>query len=260
MKKGVIILMNLFQIAGTEWWKFLLDTYIIWLVVLFLVKIIFSNSRFLNFIFLYLILFVIYQVSIKLDLAVTTPVFKYIVNWYPIALIVIMAPDLRRVLEFAWKKDLKNEVVIMGNESTRVSVVEAAFELSKNNIGALITIEKHNTLDQYADRAIMMDSLISKELLMNIFIPNSPLHDGAVLIRGDHILCAGAYFILSEREVEDKTMGSRHRAALGISEATDSLTIVVSEETGKVSIAVEGILLRMNDKDKLMEYLSMFMR
>lgn len=248
------------QINNYEWWQFLIDTYLIWVIVLFVVKLVFSNSRFLNFVFVYLVLLVVNFAAIKLGLKMVTPVLKYIVNWYPIALIVIMAPDLRRSLEFAWKKDLKNEVVIMGNESTRHSIVDAAFELSKHNIGALITIEKHNTLDQYADRAIMMNSLISKELLMNIFIPNSPLHDGAVLIRGDEILCAGAYFILSEREVEDKTMGSRHRAALGISEATDALTIVVSEETGQVSIAVEGILLKMNDKDKLMEYISMFMR
>lgn len=248
------------QINGYAWWKFLLDTYLIWIVVLFAVKLVFSNSRFLNFIFIYFILIGVSYGVKYLGLTMSIPVFKAIVSWYPIALIVIMAPDLRRVLEFTWKKDNKNDVVIMGNESTRESIVDATFELAKDNIGALITIEKHNTLDQYADRAIMMDSLISKELIMNIFIPNSPLHDGAVLIRGDHILCAGAYFILSEREVEDKTMGSRHRAALGISEATDALTIVVSEETGQVSIALEGILLKMNDKDKLMEYISMFMR
>jgi diadenylate cyclase len=96
--------------------------------------------------------------------------------------------------------------------------------------------------------------------LINIFTPNTPLHDGAVIIRGDYILCAGAYFVLSDNQNFDKTMGSRHRAGLGISEITDSLTIICSEETGSVSIAVEGIMLKINDRDKLMEYINMFMK
>lgn len=253
-------MISILQINLNEWWKILLDTYIIWIIVLALVKIIFANSRFLNLIVIYIVLIIANIGANQLNLKVSADILDYIVNWYPVAVVVIMAPDIRRTLEFNWKKNAKNEVIIMGNESTRESIVEATFELSKNNIGALITIEKHNTLDHFADRAIMLDSLISKELILNIFIPNTPLHDGAVLIRGDKILCAGAYFILSEKEQEDKTMGSRHRAALGISEASDALTIIVSEETGQVSIAVEGILLKMNDKDKLMEYISMFMR
>ncbi len=107
----------------------------------------------------------------------------------------------------------------------------------------------------------MMNSDVSKEVLINIFTPNTPLHDGAVIIRGgDQILCAGAYFVLSDNQNYDKTMGSRHRAGLGISEITDSLTILVSEETGNTSVAIEGILLKMNDREKLLEYLNMFMK
>ncbi|VEU79635.1 diadenylate cyclase CdaA [Haploplasma axanthum] len=248
------------QIQGYDIWRLLLDTYIIWLLVLLVIKTIFANSRILNFALIFVVLLIARFVTDKLGLKASTPALEYIIEWYPIILIVIMAPDFRRSIEFAWKKDKKKDIAIMGNESTRDAIVDAAFYLSSQRIGALMTIEKHNTLDQFADRAIMMHSNISKELIINIFIPNTPLHDGAVIIRGDEILCAGAYFILSEKEVEDKTMGSRHRAALGISEVTDALTIIVSEETGDVSIAVEGILLKMNDKEKLMEYLSMFMR
>lgn len=248
------------QVFGTDLWKFLIDTYIVWLFALFIVKFIFSNSKFINFVIIFGVLAILSILSEEIGLKSSTPILKYIVTLYPIILTIIMAPDIRRQLEFSWRKDKDKETVIMGNTSTRESIIDAAYYLGSQNIGALITIEKHNTLDQFADRAIMMESLISKELLINIFIPNTPLHDGAVIIRGDEIVCAGAYFILSDKEVEDKTMGSRHRAALGISEVTDALTIVVSEETGDVSIAVEGILLKMNDRDKLVEYLSMFMR
>lgn len=253
-----MIILSIFQ--NYVWWKVLIDTYLVWIIVLFLVKFILINNKFLNFAVLFIILLLLNYASNRLGLVVSSKIFSYIVKWYPILLVVIMAPDIRRQLEFSWKKDSSRETVVMGSISTRDAIADAAFQLSSQKTGALITIEKHNTLDQFADRAIMMHSNISKELLLNIFIPNTPLHDGAVIIRGDEILCAGAYFILSEKEVEDKTMGSRHRAALGISEVTDSLTIVVSEETGDVSIAVEGILLKMNDRDKLIEYLSMFMR
>lgn len=241
-------------------WRILLDFYIVWIFTLLILKLIFSNSRLLNLSLIFVILIFLESVTKKYQIALAYDILKFVTNWYPIAVIVVMGPDLRRMIEMFWRKDTKETNVIMGNEQSRKAIVDAAFYLAERNYGALITIEKHNTLDHFADRAIMMHSEISKELLINIFIPNTPLHDGAVIVRGNEILCAGAYFILSESEVSDKTMGSRHRAALGISEVSDGLTIVVSEETGNVSIALEGILLRMNEPDKLMEYLSMFMR
>lgn len=246
--------------TGYPWWKILIDFYLIWIIVLFAVKLILSNSRLVNFALIFALIFVMNFVAEKLGLKVGMRIFNYLMVWYPLVVLIIMAPDLRRSLEFFWKKDTKQEVVLMGNDNTREEIVDAVMYLSSKKIGALLTIEKHNTLDHFADKAIMMHSLISRELLINVFIPNTPLHDGAVIIRGNEILCAGAYFILSEREVSDKTMGSRHRAALGISEVTDSLTVIVSEETGDVSIAVSGMLLKMNDADKLREYLKTFMR
>ena len=95
--------------------------------------------------------------------------------------------------------------------------------------------------------------------IINIFTPYTPLHDGAVIIKGNKIRCAGAYYVLSTREISDKTVGSRHRAALGIAEVTDSVTIVVSEETGKVSITYSGIIISISDRDKLLEYLDLAM-
>jgi diadenylate cyclase len=152
------------------------------------------------------------------------------------------------------------EGMTIGSQETKTHVVEACMYLSSQNIGALITIEKYNSLDQYAERAIIMNAKVSKELLINIFIPNTPLHDGAVIIRGDEIRCAGAYYVLSETEKHDKTMGSRHRAALGISEVSDSLTIVVSEETGTITIVVEGIMIKANDREKMYEYINMYIK
>ena len=133
--------------------------------------------------------------------------------------------------------------------------------LSKKRIGALITIEKHNSLDQFASKAITIDSEVSKELIINIFTPYTPLHDGAVIIRGNRIRCAGAYYNLTDNQDDiDKTTGSRHRAALGISEVTDSLTVCVSEETGDISLATEGLMIEANDKNKLLEYLDLFLQ
>lgn len=194
------------------------------------------------------------------ELLVSTPILTYLTEWLPFLVVVVMAPDIRRSLEIVWKADARRETLVMGSEKTKQNIVDAAMFLSSQQIGALMTIEKHNTLDQYAERAITMNSEVSKEILINIFTPNTPLHDGAVIIRGDRILCAGAYFVLSDNQNFDKTMGSRHRAGLGISEITDSLTIICSEETGSVSIAVEGIMLKINDRDKLMEYINMFMK
>lgn len=253
--------MNVFiSINDYSLWKILVDAYLIWIAVLFIFKLVVVNKRILNLSLIFIVLLGVNFLAKTLDLKASVPLLTYVIQFYPIILVVIMAPDIRRSLEIMWKKESTSSAVIMGSETTRDHIVDAAMYLSSENIGAIITIEKHNTLDQFADRAIMMHSDISKEVLINIFSPNTPLHDGAVIVRGDKILCAGAYFILSEKEVGDKTMGSRHRAALGISEVTDALTVIVSEETGDISIAVEGILLKMNDRDKLMEYISMFMR
>lgn len=241
-------------------WKIILDAYLVWIAILFVFKLIIANKRILHLTLLFFIFILLRYLVNYFDLIATAPLLEYIINWYPVFVVVIMAPDIRRSLEIVWKQETTGSAVIMGSQATRDAIVEATIYLSSEKIGAIITIEKHNTLDHFAERAIMMHSTISKELLINIFTPNTPLHDGAVIVRGDQILCAAAYYILSDKAVSDKTMGSRHRAALGISEVTDSLTVIVSEETGDVSIAVEGILLKMNDRDKLMEYISMFMR
>ncbi len=241
-------------------WKIVVDFYILWILIFFAVKFLVSNKRLLSIAVSFLFVFTLAHIAHLLDILISDKILSYLVVWLPILMVIIMAPDIRRSLEVFWKADTKKDHFVMGSEKTKDAIVEAAIHLAGQRIGALITIEKHNTLDQYSERAIMMNSIASKELLVNIFTPNTPLHDGAVIIRGDHILCAGAYFVLSENQNFEKTTGSRHRAGLGISEITDSMTIIVSEETGNISIAIEGIMLKINDRDKLMEYISMFMK
>lgn len=248
------------MVYGTPIWKILVDAYLIWVIVFFVIKFLVTNKKILSVTLSFVFIYIIAYFANYFEIGVSSIILSYLAQWLPIALIIVMAPDLRRSIENVWKADTKRDNIVMGSEKTKHSIVDAAMFLSSQQIGALITIEKHNTLDQYAERAIMMNSIVSKEILINIFTPNTPLHDGAVIIRGDEILCAGAYFVLSDNQNFEKTMGSRHRAGLGISEVTDSLTIIVSEETGNVSIAVEGIMLKLNDRDKLMEYINMFMK
>ncbi len=132
--------------------------------------------------------------------------------------------------------------------------------LSRHKIGALITFERSDSLDAYIEHAFKVDAALSRELLSSIFVPYTPLHDGAVIIRENVIKCAGAYFPPSEKADIPKYYGSRHRAAIGISEVTDSLTVLVSEETGEISIAIEGYLDKDISRESLMLYLEKYLQ
>lgn len=243
-----------------RWFLILLDSYIVWMLVFFLLSFFLSSKRVFRMLLLLFFIYVMAWSAKQLSLDISAKMLDYTMEYLPIMFIVILAPDIRKSFETAFVTDNKRDVATMGSTETKQHIVEAVTYLSNQSIGALITIEKHSSLDQYAERAIMMNSQVSKELLVNIFTPLTPLHDGAVIIRGDTIRCAGAYFVLSETNKYDKTMGSRHRAALGISEVSDSLTIVVSEETGTISIVIEGVMLKASNKEKIFEYLNMFMK
>lgn len=169
-----------------------------------------------------------------------------------VALVIIFQPELRRVLETLGDNDfLKKWLPLDGSKeqgerfSTQTidAIVQASYELGKNKTGALIVIEQNITLDDFVKTGIMLDALVSAPLLIQIFEHNTPLHDGAVIIRGDRIVAATCYLPLSQNDRISKALGTRHRAGIGISEVTDSITIIASEETGAVSIAVGGELL-----------------
>lgn len=140
-------------------------------------------------------------------------------------------------------------------DSIKIELIKSIDYLSGNKIGALISFEKNTSLDEFISTAYNIDAPLNSELLSTIFFPNTPLHDGAVIIRRNNIICAGAYFPPSERLDIPKQLGSRHRAAIGISEVSDALTIVVSEQTGNISVAVDGYLDLDISKESLLLYL-----
>lgn len=237
-----------------------IEFYFIFIFSLFILRFITSSKRLVAISTVFAFIYALSALVYWLQLPILMPLFDYLINWLPLVYIIVIVPDMRLAIDLAWKKQSNKDDFEMGSDITKLEIYDAVQHLSTQKTGALITIEKHNTLDQYSERAVLLNSKVSKELLINIFTPLTPLHDGAVIIRGDEIVCAGAYYVLSENEKVESTMGSRHRAGLGISEVTDSLTVVVSEETGNISIAIEGILVRLNEKEKLMEYLNTFMK
>ncbi len=188
-----------------------------------------------------------------------------VINIAIIAVVVIFQPELRKALEqlgqkkyfksilpFTEKKD-KGERF---SDKTVNELVRACFELGKNKTGALIVIEQDILLTDYEKTGIPVDGIVTSQLLINIFEHNTPLHDGAVIVRGDRIVSATCYLPLSDNMQISKELGTRHRAAVGISEVTDTMTLVVSEETGNVSIAIAGELIRAVDQDYLKKKLT----
>jgi diadenylate cyclase len=176
------------------------------------------------------------------------------------ALLIVFQPELRKALEQLGKSNMISGILQF--DSTRVTgemfsdrtieeVIRAAYEMGKARTGALIVIQNKDPLTEYELTGIMIDSLVSSQLLINIFEHNTPLHDGAVIIHGDRISAATCYLPLSDNMELSKELGTRHRAGVGISEATDSLTVIVSEETGRVSVSVNGELFRNIDADFL---------
>lgn len=237
---------------------YFIEAFLIFIIVFAIIKYSFQNKKLLSLMFGYFLIIAITLIAYFFKMNIVYPIYKYLLYAYPIFVIIVIAPDLRKRLDMVHKAE--KIISLSSNVKTQNEIADACVYLSSKKIGALITIEKHNSLDQYAQKAIQIDSEVSKELLINIFTPYTPLHDGAVIIRGDRIRCAGAYYVLTTHEIDDKTTGSRHRAALGISEVSDSLTIICSEETGHISLAIEGMMIPIADKEKLLEYLEMFLR
>ncbi len=177
-----------------------------------------------------------------------------------VALPVVFQPELRRALEQLGRGRFFARPMAMLNEEALGHLVEEVVRavkiLSSNNVGALIIIERETGINDFIETGIKIDGLVSAEFLVNIFIPKSPLHDGAVIIRGDRVMAAGCFLPLSENPNLSKELGTRHRAGLGLTEQSDALGIIVSEETGVISIAEEGRLTRYLDENTLKEILS----
>lgn len=171
-----------------------------------------------------------------------------------ITVIIIFQPELRRALEQLGRRGifgLGNQFEDKMAAKLVVEVSRAATNLSKRKIGALIAIERQTGLSDFIETGTVLEAKLSSELLKNIFFPNTPLHDGAVIIRNDRIMAAGCYLPLSENPFISKELGTRHRAGIGLSEVSDAVMVIVSEETGQISLALSGVLERNISEERL---------
>lgn len=227
-----------------------------WVVFYYVLKIVRNNSRTIQIFKGIIFVIIIQAVANLFNLTTLSVLANMFVNWGPLALIILFAPEIRSILEKIGKTNVLSRIsTLTSNEREALvdELVKASVELSQTQTGALISLEQGHSLTDYIKTGTKMNSIVTSELLCSIFVPGTPLHDGAVIIQGDKIACASAYFPPTTFDFPS-SYGARHRAAIGISEITDSISIVISEETGKISIA-EGGRLTVVDEERLREYL-----
>ncbi|MEZ4358257.1 MAG: diadenylate cyclase CdaA [Eubacteriales bacterium] len=203
------------------------------------------------------ILFIVSRISEWLSLQTLTWLLNNVINAGALVVVILFQPELRRALERIGRGKLfyVNGEVLESAEHCVEAVSKALLNLSKVKIGAIIVFEQKVGLKDVIETGTILNAQISGELIENIFQPNTPLHDGAVIIRGTTLVAAGCFLPLSDNKKLEKDLGTRHRAALGISEVSDSTTIIVSEETGILSMAYDGKLTRYMDSKQLKEVL-----
>lgn len=223
----------------------LLDICLVWFAFYFILKNVRTNIKMVLIVKGVFIVLIVKVLSDLLNLYTVGAILEYAIQWGPLAIIVIFQPEIRSVLESIGRTQLlgRHKVLTFDEREKIVYEITRAVEyFHKNRIGALIVIERDSSLEDYIRPATKVYADISEALLESIFYPNSPLQDGGVIIQGDKITCAGAVFKTSMNPNISKKLGTRHRAALGLAEDSDAIALVVSEETGRVSIAVDGDL------------------
>ncbi len=236
-------------ITGTDLISFLrklVDISLVWFIFYYILKNIKNNVK-LSLLFKGVAFVIILKlVSDWLGFTTIGVLLEYIIQWGPIALIVIFQPEIRNILEQLGRNQLlgRHKVLTVDERERMVyEIINAVDYLRKERIGALIVLERDISLGNYIDKAKKLYADLSSDLLIAIFYEGNPLHDGGVIIQGDRITCAGAVFPTSNSSKINRRLGTRHRAALGLAEETDAICIVVSEETGRISIALKGELL-----------------
>ena len=225
--------------------KNLIDVSIVWILIYSVLKNLKNNVKMIMIFKGVLIIIIIKLLRDYLNLKTVGLILEYTITWGPLALIIIFQPEIRNALEQLGKKQIltKHRSLTMDErEKVVYEIMNAIDYMRKARIGGLIVIERELSLNDYVDKSKTLDADISAELLISIFFPRNPLHDGGVIIQGNKITCAGAVFPISLNSKINKKLGTRHRAALGISEESDCLALIVSEETGKISIAINGVL------------------
>ena len=223
----------------------IIDICIVWYMFYQLLK--YSRNNFkLTLIFKGVLIIVgLKLLSVLLNLNTVGLLLEYVISWGPLALIIIFQPEIRNVLESIGRTQLLGRhktLTVDEREKIVYEIINAIEYLKKNKIGSLIVIERDYSLSQFIEPATKLYADISSELLISIFFPNNPLHDGGVIIQGDKVTCAGSVFPTSMNPSISKRLGTRHRAALGVSEISDAIAIIVSEETGRISIAIQSEL------------------
>ena len=222
-----------------------------------------KNTRAWTFLKGIAVVLIFLAVAVMLNMTTIIWIAKNLLYLVAMAVIVALQPEIRRVIEAIGQKnflttlnpfDVKEEGLF--SDKTLNEIVNASFEMGKVRTGALIVVEQKTPLGEYERTGIAVDGIVSSQLLINIFEHNTPLHDGAVIIRKDRVVSATCYLPLTDTRTLSKDLGTRHRAGVGISELTDSMTIIVSEETGKVSVAYKGQLYRNLNADGLREQLA----
>ncbi|PWW20012.1 diadenylate cyclase [Cytobacillus oceanisediminis] len=235
-----------------------IDILLVWYVIYKLIMIV-KGTKAVQLLKGIFVIILVKVASDKFHLQTLGWMMEQVLLWGFLAIIIIFQPELRRALEqlgrgrfFSRSGNQEEE----DQEKLVESIAKAVDYMAKRRIGALISVERETGMGDYIETGIQLDSKISSELLINIFIPNTPLHDGAVIIQKNCVAAAACYLPLSESPFISKELGTRHRAALGISEVTDSITIVVSEETGSVSLTKNGELHRDLKSDTFKDMLS----
>lgn len=223
----------------------IIDISLVWIIIYSVLKSLKNNVKMVLIFKGVVIIVIVKLLSDWLNLTTVGLLLEYVIMWGPLALIIIFQPEIRNILEHLGRKQIltKHRILTMDEREKMIYEIMNSIEyLRKSRIGALIVIERDVSLNDYIVRSKGIDADISSELLISLFFPRNPLHDGGVIIQGNRITSAGAVFPISLNTKINKRLGTRHRAALGISEESDAIAIVVSEETGKISIAIGGVL------------------
>ena len=229
----------------TIWSTFtkILDICILWYIVYFALKNLKNNIKMVLIFKGIIFIIIIKLLSNVLNLYAVGLLLEYVIMWGPLALIIIFQPEIRTVLEQLGRSQLLGRhKVLSGSEREKLvtEVMEAVEYLRKNKFGALIAIERDISLQEYIAPATKIYADVSAQILESIFYPNSALHDGGVILQGTKVTCAGCVFRTSMDNQLSKSLGTRHRAALGLAEESDAIVLIVSEETGRISIAINS--------------------
>lgn len=225
--------------------KKIIDICIVWVILYYLLRSIRKNVKLSMLVKGIIVVVIIKLISDYFGLVTIGLLFEYLITWGPLAIIIIFQPEIRNTLEQLGKTNLlgRHKTLTVSERERVISELGIALDyLRKNRIGALIVFERDTSLSTYIEKAKKIYADISNELLCSIFFPNNPLHDGGVIIQGDKVTCAGAVFPTTVDMKFSKRLGTRHRAAIGISEESDAIAIIVSEETGRISVAIGGKL------------------